>query len=230
MESHRVFFCSPDSSVSWFSAFASDIPQSILNPYPALPRIGLMVYQTYWGFVYWNATTHEERGPPANLVVEETDVEGGKYLCQIVLGSLLAIIPMQILLMRETTDLLMHMHHAGMWWVGSISLGLLSPDKSPIGARYAPFFFGVIELSSIPLVLVDIFHPHKQPEWHAFAASHPTIMKINEINRILFAILYNCLRVFYFPKVTFQQVVPDMWNKLQYAENDAYKTQLWTIL
>lgn len=189
-----------------------------------------MVYQTYWGFIYWNATTHEQLGPPANLVTEETDTEGGKFLSQIVLGSLLATIPLQFVVLKEHVDILMHIHHAAMLLMASISLGILSPDKIPIAARYAPFFFGVIELSSIPLVFVDIFHPHKHPEWNAFAKQHTFLTQLNEISRILFAVLYISLRMIYFPKVVFQQVLPDCWNKLQYPENDAYRPYLWTTL
>ena len=51
-------------------------------------------------------------------------------------------------------DPIMHLHHIGFFVVATIALGVFSHGV-PVGSAYAPFFFGVIELSSIPLVIVD---------------------------------------------------------------------------
>jgi hypothetical protein len=51
-------------------------------------------------------------------------------------------------------DPIMHVHHIGFFIVATIALGMYS-NGIPIGSAYAPFFFGVIELSSIPLTIVD---------------------------------------------------------------------------
>ena len=51
-------------------------------------------------------------------------------------------------------DPVMHLHHIGAFIVAGISFGLFS-NGVPIGSSYAPVFIGVIELSSIPLAIVD---------------------------------------------------------------------------
>ena len=56
-------------------------------------------------------------------------------------------------------DPIMHLHHVGFFVVATIALGVFSHGV-PVGSAYAPFFFGVIELSSIPLVIVDGTYVH----------------------------------------------------------------------
>lgn len=51
-------------------------------------------------------------------------------------------------------DPIMHCHHIGFFFVATIALGFYS-EGVPLGSAYAPFFFGVIELSSVPLAIVD---------------------------------------------------------------------------
>jgi hypothetical protein len=51
-------------------------------------------------------------------------------------------------------DLIMHVHHVGTFIVSAIAFGLFS-DGTPIGSAYIPFFLGIVELSSIPLAVVD---------------------------------------------------------------------------
>ena len=55
-------------------------------------------------------------------------------------------------------DNVMLAHHLGM----ALVAGAVSTTGT--GSYYALFFFGVIEISSIPLTLVDIFHPKRFPQ------------------------------------------------------------------
>ncbi len=59
---------------------------------------------------------------------------------------------------RELNDLLMHLHHAGMFMVATVMGGVCSSGQM-IGYYYVPYYFGVIEMSSVPLSYVDVFHP-----------------------------------------------------------------------
>jgi hypothetical protein len=51
-------------------------------------------------------------------------------------------------------DPLVLLHHAGMLACAALSL-------LPYVQYYVPFFGGAIELSSIPLVMIDVFHPKR---------------------------------------------------------------------
>jgi len=61
---------------------------------------------------------------------------------------------------------------------------------------YSPFFMGIIELSSVPLVTVDFFKDFKQ--------LRPKYPLINEVGRTAFAILFVFFRILYWPIVTLQ--------------------------
>jgi TLC domain len=192
--------------------------------------IGLMVYQTYYGFLYWSQEAYNyKKSPPHVLVIQDQHGwEGGLFLSRVVLGALLQDIPVGAI--TGSVDNLMHMHHLGMFLVATISLGFWSTPITPLLTRYTPFFFGVIELSSIPLAIVDVFHPRKQPEWHHFQSKHKAVEIINDISRTSFAFMYVVIRLIYFPQVIFKQVIPDGWNKLQQEENEPYKLAISIVL
>merc|ERR1712071_429238 len=88
-----------------------------------------------------------------------------------------------------------------------------------IGYYYASYYFGVIELSSIFLACVDIFHP-KYTHYHRWLtakhscekmASLQSVMNsVNDVARILFALSFLGLRGMYFPYVSFRQAIPDL--------------------
>jgi len=146
-------------------------------------------------------------------------------------------------------DLIMHLHHVGMLIICCIMLGLLSYDDNsenddgsgddasswhpvPIGSCYAPVFLGIVELSSIPLQIVDLFHPHKgQGHWYTYINSDNVddnhqgdnngsdnnerklksmLRNLNELCRQLFAFLFLLVRGIYFPYVVIGDVVPNI--------------------
>jgi len=92
-------------------------------------------------------------------------------------------------------------HHVGMAITATIAL-------KPYMMYYVPFFAGVIELSSIPLQIVDICHPKHFPEF----TENPTIAAINGVARNLFAVFFLLTRTIYFPYVVLLQVLPDLWK------------------
>mmetsp|Transcript_14890 Transcript_14890/g.32295 ORF Transcript_14890/g.32295 Transcript_14890/m.32295 type:complete len:270 (-) Transcript_14890:243-1052(-) len=72
---------------------------------------------------------------------------------------------------------------------------------------YGCCFFGAVEFSGIPLVIVDLFHP-KHPGWSEFGAASP-LKAINDLSRLAFAAAFMVVRAFYFPYVVATQVLPD---------------------
>jgi hypothetical protein len=139
------------------------------------------------------------------------------------------------LLVPALQDPLMLFHHVGMFLVGATMSGAFSHGKM-IGYYYASYYFGVIEISSIPLSYVDVFHPKYKFyfEWlHSEKNASRTMMKVldgvNELCRIVFAVTFLIFRGVYFPYVTFGHTIPDLW----YAYNDETKqlpdgVPMWT--
>jgi len=79
-------------------------------------------------------------------------------------------------------------------------------------AYYASFYFGAIELSSLPLLIVDIFHP-KHKDWHAYLTrpdSPKWLSLLNDVARACFAILFVLVRTLWFPYVSFFGVLYDV--------------------
>jgi hypothetical protein len=105
----------------------------------------------------------------------------------------------------------MILHHIGMFMTAAISMGILS-NGIPIFGYYAPFYFGVIEISSLPLIIVDIYHP-KHKAWHAYLTCTERsgwVMKLNDMARPLFALLFMLIRMIAFPYVSVMGVLRDV--------------------
>jgi hypothetical protein len=143
--------------------------------------------------------------------------------------------------MSSAMDPLMHAHHLGMLLVTCIVMGWLTlgnatdMDKypSPVGASLAPLFFGQIELSSIPLQIVDLFHPKKSSAWHQYMTSRPALVTINDGCRQLFALLFLMVRGIYFPYLVLAILLPECWDALGWTmiENQTkYVLPLVTLL
>jgi hypothetical protein len=73
---------------------------------------------------------------------------------------------------KELNDPLMALHHVGMFMVATVMGGMFcgssgsdnsggqqQQQQQMIGYYYVPYYFGVIEMSSVPLSYVDVFHP-----------------------------------------------------------------------
>ena len=125
--------------------------------------------------------------------------------------------------MGQAMDGIMHAHHLGMLLVACVVLGHLTfgdatrEFPSPVGSPLAPIFFGQVELSSIPLQVVDLFHPRKSAPWNEYMKSSKTLTTINETSRQLFALLFLAVRGIYFPYVVCTRVVPDFWDALTWT-------------
>lgn len=92
--------------------------------------------------------------------------------------------------------------------------GLALLSLRPLMQYYIVFFFGVIETSSVPLQLVDFFHP-RQVEWNAFAKRHKVVDSLNTAVRLTFAGLYVLFRMVLFPAVMLPGVLLDALSLLK---------------
>lgn len=75
-------------------------------------------------------------------------------------------------------------------------------------SSYCLFFFGLVELSSIPLAVVDFFHPQKGlPQ----LLEHSAVLRaLNDQARVVFALLFLLVRALYFPYVVGGCLLPDV--------------------
>lgn len=116
-------------------------------------------------------------------------------------------------------DPIMWAHHVGMYLVAATMCGTFCKGGDMIGYYYGSFFFGVIELSSVFLAYVDLFHPKYKHYFEWLNSNHESkkskslakILKgMNEFCRIFFALTFMAMRGLYFPYVTFFQAIPDL--------------------
>jgi len=102
-------------------------------------------------------------------------------------------------------------HHVGMTAVALVSL------LSTFGQYHLPFFTGVVELSSIPLAVVDIFHPSK---FGAYAERSVCLGALNLACRLCFVLSFVLIRNVMFPAIVAFQGVPDLVHLLLSGEDD----------
>lgn len=196
-------------------------------------------FQHVWTYDYFAITATDSgtaTGTDSDVVLAAlTFVPAGYDIAQYAMGALLCWdIPSSIVGGSGPTDLMMHLHHIGMVLVTACVLGLVGSSSGSsdgvVGTHVAPIFLGAIELSSIPLQIVDLFHPSKSPHWNEYAnASNkssttffPTLCSaVNEISRILFALLFLLVRGLYFPYMIVTIAAPDF-----YAEGSLPSTML----
>mmetsp|Transcript_23245 Transcript_23245/g.57264 ORF Transcript_23245/g.57264 Transcript_23245/m.57264 type:complete len:288 (+) Transcript_23245:89-952(+) len=195
------------------------MPSHTAHQVLALP---LMTYISVQGCITWFGQADPESSEDRIYL----PVADGVQLAQVVFGFLLYWdIPVG-LATPALQDPLMLVHHFGMLFVAGVVMGNLCLSEEPRGSYYAPFFLGLIEASSIPLCYVDIFHP-KHKYWYEFlqqelknkSALGNVLNSINEVARILFALIFLAFRFVYFPLVAFSTCLPDFF-KAANAESD----------
>mmetsp|Transcript_25013 Transcript_25013/g.54840 ORF Transcript_25013/g.54840 Transcript_25013/m.54840 type:complete len:300 (-) Transcript_25013:116-1015(-) len=182
-----------------------------------------MIHWTSLGFHHIREYDYSTGSASESNVAALVFVPAGYDIAQYAMGALLIWdIPSSLVGGSGPTDIMMHIHHLGMVLVTSCVLGLVGPSSGSsdgiVGTHVAPIFLGAIELSSIPLQIVDLFHPKKSPHWNKFAnysSSSSFFSKlcatINEISRILFAVLFLLVRGLYFPYTVATIAVPDFY-------------------
>lgn len=131
-----------------------------------------------------------------------------RWCCAVVVGELVLWDIPCALIVPSLQDPLMLGHHVVMAAVAYVS-------AFHIPSAYCLFFFGVVELSSIPLAIVDFFHPQKGlPK---LLEEYSILRTVNEISRITFALLFMVVRAVYFPRIVIFHLLPDVftvWSKV----------------
>ena len=194
--------------------FKSVLPS---GPWRALPSftahqavcLPLMVWLAYEGVQSWAFPGPELvaiSSNPLDRVLAKNPA--GMLLGQVVLGELLFWDIPTGLLTPALREPLMMAHHFGMAFVAAATLGAFSGGR-PCCGHYAVFFFGFIELSGVPLTIVDVFHP-KHTSWHDFGRRAAWARALNEVARIVFAAVYLSVRAVYFPYVVLNGAIPDI--------------------
>lgn len=186
----------------------------------------LMIQWTWNGFLGGDDDINDEIHNSSNLPVALRPSSFGTKMAERSMSALwIWDIPVSMLTpdMSNAMDPIMHAHHLGMLLVTFIVLGWLTFGEStveypnPVGATLAPIFFGQVELSSIPLQVVDLFHPKKSPAWYQYMLSRPWLVSMNDAFRQLFALLFLVVRGIYFPYIVCTKVIPDFSDALGWA-------------
>ena len=147
----------------------NDLPGFTAHQLIALPSMCIL---TYCGIKSWffdtdNATTTitDAAGNIINMDTPYQRIFGHSdpHNIPLAIGSgaiLLWDIPSSYFI-KELNDPLMGLHHVGMFMVATVMGGMFcsGQQQQMIGYYYVPYYFGVIEMSSVPLSYVDVFHP-----------------------------------------------------------------------
>lgn len=253
--------------------YPSSASPSKLPPWKAVPSFTAHQIIALWLMVSWTITGltsqyndnddnyGENRAPSTSLKMLHVHPAGIRMAQRSMAALWIWDIPVMTFAIKKGpkdnkhADLIMHLHHIGMLILCCIMVGLLSYDGGandnetdgilhvPIGSCYAPVFLGIVELSSIPLQIVDLFHPHKgQGAWYNYikttddkdATNYSSsssssssscniksiLRQLNEISRQLFAMLFLLVRGIYFPYVVVGDVVPNLWTA--FVHDDKY--------
>jgi len=173
-------------------------PQFLAHQMVALP---LMLVCTYIGCVAWFLPSQEESAAAATVDGRvHGRTEAGELLARVVIGAqLFWDIPTTALVPSLYSRLMMG-HHVCMILMAIVCI------TTPYVLYYVPFFAGVIEVSAIPLAVVDVFHPTRYGE---VADNSAVLGAINMACRVLFAGLFLLVRCLYFPYVMCARVLPD---------------------
>jgi len=162
----------------------------------------LALYVSYIGCTAWLASTALT---PAERILGED--AAGLHLAQLQLAILLFWDIPTGLAVKSLRDPVMLCHHVG------FALTALAVTQT-CNTYYALCFFGVVELSSIPLCFADVFHP-RQKEFSAWLESAPLTRAFNDAVRGVFVLSYMLVRGLYFPYVVWGCYAPDMHALLQ---------------
>ena len=168
--------------------------------------IPVMAFLTYHGFREWFSKQDHGYAPVDRILGPHPEPD----LSLIVMTIMLFWDIPTGLLTPSLREPAMVAHHVAMFLTATLALGAWSGGH-PLLGYYAAYYFGVIEVSSIPLILVDLFHPKRRAWFQYLNTAAPKIVhSFNELNRVCFAVLFLLVRAISFPYVSFAYVIPDI--------------------
>lgn len=138
----------------------NDLPGFTAHQLIALPSMCIL---TYCGIKSWFFdTTTTDDSISMDTPYQRIFGQSNPHNIPLAIGSgaiLLWDIPSSYFI-KELNDPLMGLHHVGMFLVATVMGGMFcSGQQQMIGYYYVPYYFGVIEMSPVPLSYVDVFHP-----------------------------------------------------------------------
>lgn len=218
--------------------FAFVLPK---GPWTALPNstahqvvcLPLMIYLVYHGWIAWFSSEQDElyaEGMTGRIFGVSPR---GADMSAVVWGMMILWdIPLS-LFVPALQNTLMLGHHLGMCFVSGVSMGVFSGGH-PIGSYYAAFFYGIVEISSIFLTIVDMFHP-KNKEWFEYVNQTTTpvgkmVQTVNELSRVAFAVAFLVLRCGKFPYIMVTTCLADFWTAANVDDAERYGIPRWTLL
>jgi hypothetical protein len=164
----------------------------------------VMIYLVWQGISEW---FFREAG---GITTSQDRVLQGSYFADIEIGIMLWDVPVTAIT-PQLRNWPMMIHHVALVVTAALSLGVWS-NGTPLFGFYAPFFFGATEISTLPLVVMDLLKAHdlSSPDWLG----------------LLFAFLFLTIRALYFPYVSFTHVFPDVRDV---APKGIYPKGLYTM-
>jgi len=176
-----VFKSGMPKGSTWSTAPSYTAHQVIVLP--------LMINLVLHGTAEWFFSNEKQHDSTA-----EQRIVQGSCFSDLIVGIMVWDIPVT-LLTPQLRNLPMMLHHVAMLVTASLSLGVWSDGKGLFG-YYAPFFFGISEISTLPLVVMDLmtYKGLASPAWLG----------------PLFAFLFLTVRAIYFPYVSVTRVLPDI--------------------
>mmetsp|Transcript_14083 Transcript_14083/g.20582 ORF Transcript_14083/g.20582 Transcript_14083/m.20582 type:complete len:281 (-) Transcript_14083:363-1205(-) len=195
----------------------------------------LMVYLAYNGVMAWVFSGGDDSdtdmyNTPYDRMLKLHPI--GIKLSEIVVGMQLIWDTPLCLITPALFEPLMVAHHIGMFLTAAQLAGSFSRS---VGSYHALFYLGVIEISSIPLVFVDVFHPKHKPWFEYLKKKGPSSLlhSLNEACRVAFALSFIVVRGILFPYEVFTSCVPDIFYTISLPEEErdgATLLSLYTVL
>ena len=207
----------------------TSLPNSTAHQVVCLP---LMMYLVYHGWIAW--FTEQDELYAAGMTGRIFGLSPrGTEMSATVWGMMwFWDIPLSFFV-PALQNYLMLAHHLGMCFVSGVSMGAFS-NGYPIGSYYAAFFYGIVEISSSFLTIVDMFHP-KNKAWFEYVSQTKTplgqmVQSLNEFSRVAFALTFLVLRCGMFPYVMFTTCLNDFWTAAMVDDAERHGIDRWVLL
>lgn len=215
------------AQIFFYCIFAYVLPDGIWRRDPGylahqVVCLPLMVFMSVVGVIGWwcpNEAAIEVSATFDGRVFGHNDM--GELLSQTALGlALFWDTPCSLLIksLRKADSLA---HHSGMAVLSYFCC-------SPLYSYYTPVVFGIIEISSIPLTISEVFHPDYFPE---FGTWYPALGAFNEnVLRPAFAVSFLLLRGIYLVYIGVVGTTPDTLAVIQKSSSTSAAAGMYGML
>jgi hypothetical protein len=166
--------------------------------------LAVLLYMSGVGLSKWCRTATPSTAEERILGTDAT----GRLLAEVTVGMLLFWDIPSTVLVKELGNPVMFVHHIVM---AAIAYVATSVGRQMLG-YYAIYAFGVSEVSSVPLVFVDLLHP--KYEIGKLAEESTFWSTVNGVARVTFVVLFLLNRALYCQYVALTGILPDVQSLL----------------